>query len=96
MNLTFKSKINKIMDIALLNHRTEVAKLAQVVNNRHGTMYAIDVNRWGVSEPFSDPENSTIYRKSIDELAYDTFVSENEEMDHTHYPNAAYESIFDY
>ena len=87
------------MDLALLNHRTEVAKLAQVVNNRntHGKpMYAIDVNRWGVSEPFSDPENSTICRSSIAELAYDTFVSEDEEMDHTHYPNAAYESIFDY
>ena len=86
------------MDLAFLKHRTEVAKLAQVVNNRHThkPMWAIDVNRWGVSVPFSDPENSTIYRLSLDELAYDTFVSENEEMDHTHYPDAAYGSIFDY
>ena len=85
------------MDLAFLKHRTEVAKLAQVVNNRNGeTMYAIDVNRWGINEPFSDPESCTIYRFSIDKLAFDTFVSENEEMDHTHYPGAAYGSIFDY
>ncbi len=84
------------MDLALLKHRAEVAKLAQVVNYRNTTMYAIDVNRWGINEPFSDPESSTIYRGSIDELAYDTFVSEDEEMDHTHYPGAAPGSIFDY
>lgn len=84
------------MNFALLNHRTEVAKLAQVVNTYGKPMYAIDVNRWGVSEPFSYPENSTIYRSNLAELAYDTFVSEDEEMDHTHYPNSAYESIFDY
>ena len=84
------------MDIALLKHRTEVAKLAQVVNYRNTPMYAIDVNRWGISEPFSDAENSTIYRISLDELACDTFVSENEEIDHTHYPGAEYRSVFDY
>lgn len=87
------------MNFALLNHRTEVAELAQLVTNRNTygkPMYAIDVNRWGISEPFSDPENSTIYRSTLAELANDTFVSEDEEMDHTHYPNAAYESIFDY
>ena len=84
------------MNFALLNHRTKVAKLAQVVNYRNTPMYAIDVNRWGISEPFSDPENSTIYRRSIDELACDTFVGENEEIDHTHYQNAEYRSVFDY
>jgi len=87
------------MNFALLNHRTKVAELAQVVTNRNTygkPMYAIDVNRWGINEPFSDPENSTIYRSNLAELAYDTFVSEDEEMDHAHYPNAAYESIFDY
>ena len=83
------------MKRALLKHRAEVAKLAQVVNYRNTHMYAIDVNRWGLSEPFSDPENSTIYRSSIDELAYATF-SEDEKVDHTHYPGAAYRSIFDY
>ena len=84
------------MKRALLKHRAEVAKLAQVVNRHGETMYAIDVNRFGVSEPFSDPENSTIYRLSIDELARDTFFSENEEKDNTHYPSAEYRSIFDY
>ena len=87
------------MDFTLLNHRAKVARLAQLVNNRNTYgkhMYAIDVNRWGISEPFSDPENSTIYRSSLLELSYDTFVSEDKEMDYTHYPNAAYESIFDY
>ena len=85
------------MNFALLNHRTEVAKLAKIVTNRYEKpMYAIDVNRWGISEPFSDPENSTIYRSTLVELAKDTFVSEDEGMDHTHYPNAAYQSIFDY
>ena len=87
------------MNFALLNHRTEVAKLAQIVTNSNTyekPMYAIDVNRWGISEPFSDPENSTIYRSNLAELANDTFVSEDQEMDHTNYPNAAYESIFDY
>lgn len=87
------------MNFALLNHRTEVAKLAQIVTNRNTygkPMYALDINRWGISEPFSDPENSTIYRSTLAELANDTFVSEDEEIDYTHYPNASYESIFDY
>jgi len=84
---------------ALLNHRTKVASLAQVVNNRNTygePMYALDINRWGISEPFSDPENSTIYRSTLAEMAYDTFVSEDEELDNTHYTDAPYESIFDY
>ncbi len=85
-----------MMDIAFLKHRAEVAKLAQVVNTHGETMYAIDVNRYGISEPFSDPENSTIFRNSIEELARDTFMSEDDEMDHTHYPGAAYRSVFDY
>lgn len=69
------------MNFALLNHRTKVSKLAQIVTNKstHGKpMYALDVNRWGVGEPFSDPENSTIYRNTLVELANDTFISENE------------------
>ena len=88
------------MNFALLNHRAEVAKLARIVTNRstYGRpMYAIDVNRWGINEPFSDPENGTVYRNTLLELANDTFVSEEEEeMDYRHYPNAAYRSIFDY
>ena len=33
-------------------------------------MYAIDVNRWGISEGlFLIPENSTIYRSNLAELA---------------------------
>ena len=67
------------MNFALLNHRTEVAKLAQLVSNRTTggkPMYAIDVNYWGISEPFTDLENSTIYRSTLYELANDTFVSE--------------------
>ena len=85
--------------IERLNHKIEVTKLAQVVINKNTygkPMYAVDVNRWGVSEPFSDPENSTIYRSTLLELVNDTFVSEGEEMDHTHYPNAQYGSIWDY
>ena len=67
------------MNLAFLNHRREVAQLAQLVTNRQTygkPMYAIDVNRWGISEPFSDPENITIYRSTLYELANDTFVSE--------------------
>jgi hypothetical protein len=41
-------------------------------------------------------KTTTIYRNSLDELAAVTFVSENEELEHTHYPGAAYRSIFDY
>ncbi len=87
------------MNFTRLNHRAEVAKLAHVVTNRstYGRpMYALDVNSWGINEPFSDPENDTIYRDTLFELANDTFVSEEEEMDYSHYPNAPYESIFDY
>ena len=87
------------MNFALLNHRTEVAKLAQIVTNRNTNgkpMHAIDVSRWGISEPFSDPENDTFYRGTLFELANDTFVIEEEEMDYRHYPNAPYGSIFDY
>lgn len=57
-------------------HSAKVSKLAKKVTNRvtYGKeMYAIDVNRWGIYEPFSDPENDTIYRLTIKELAIDTF-----------------------
>jgi len=87
------------MNFALLNHRTEVAKLAEIVTNRNTygiAMYALDVNTWGVDKPFSDPENSTIYRRTLLELSNDTFVSEDEEMNYTHYPNAQHGSIWDY
>ena len=87
------------MNNALLNHRTEVLKLAEIITNRqtqNKPMYAIDVNRWGISEPFSDCENSTIYRDSIFELANDTFIDEDEEINEPHYANAPYESIHDY
>jgi len=89
----------KTMNFSLLNHRAKVAELAHVIANRATNgkpMYAIDASRWGISEPFSDPENFTLYRKTLFELANDTFVSEEEEMDCRHYPNAPYESIFDY
>lgn len=62
-------------------HSAKVAKLAKKVNNRvtrGKDMYAIDINRWGLYEPFSDPENDTIYRDSIEELAIDTFSYELE------------------
>ncbi|HHX78539.1 MAG TPA: hypothetical protein GX695_02165 [Acholeplasmataceae bacterium] len=59
-------------------------------------MYAIDVSIWGISKPFSDPENDTFYRKTLFELANDTFINEGSEMDYRHYQNAPYESIFDY
>jgi len=80
-------------------HKKKVADLAELLTNRQTygkPMYAIDVNRWGINAPFSDPENSTIYRDSIEELAYDSFVGDDEEIEHTHYPNAPYQSIFDY
>ena len=73
----FKQLNSKIMDFSALNHRSKVAKLAQKVTNRQGNpMYAIDVSRWGIFPPFSDPENATIYRKSIYMLAKDTFISQ--------------------
>jgi hypothetical protein len=87
------------MNNARLNHRAEVLKLAEIISNRqtqNKPMYAIDLNRWGISEPFSDCENSTIYRDSIFELANDTFIGEDEEMNEPHYENAQYESIHDY
>lgn len=79
-----------------INHRAEVSKLARIdIRNYKKPMYAIDINRWGISEPNSDCENNTIYRATIFELSNDTFVSQEEE-DHTHYPNAPYGSIWDY
>jgi len=87
------------MNNALLNHRTKVSELAEIITNaqtQNKPMYAIDINRWGVSEPFSDCENSTIYRDTIFELSNDTFISEDEEIAQEHYPNAPYGSIWDY
>ena len=87
------------MNQSLLNHRAEVAELSQIVTNnqtQNKPMHAIDVSRWGISEPFSDCENQTMYRDSLFELSKDSFVSENEEINEPHYPNAPYESIHDY
>ena len=87
------------MNNSLLNHRTEVSKLAQIVTNRqtqNKPMYAIDINRWGISEPFSDCENHTIYRDTISELSNDTFINYDEEINEPHYSSAPYESIWDY
>lgn len=81
---------------SIINHRDQVAKLAQLVEIRNGKrMLAIDVNRYGISAPFSDCENSTIYRSTIFQLSIDTILDESYE-NHSHYPNAPYGSIFDY
>jgi hypothetical protein len=77
-------------------HKVQVDKLAKLVDYYGKPMYAIDVNRWGISEAFSDPENHTIYRETKYQLAKDTFVGEDIDLDHTHYPEARYGSIFDY
>jgi hypothetical protein len=69
------------MNIPLLKHAREVRKLAILVTNRstyNRPMYAIDVNNWGISEPFSDPENDTIYRFTLRELINDTYMSDGE------------------
>jgi len=83
-----------------LNHRAEVAKLSQIVNDKrtyNKPMYAIDVDKWGISEPFSDPESGTIFRSTIFELANATFINEDEdEINEPHYSNAPYGSIWDY
>lgn len=87
------------MKNALISHREEVSKLAKIITNRQTLkpMYAIDINRWGISEPFSDCENTTIYRSTLYELANDTFDTfSEEETDHTHYSNAPEGSIWDY
>jgi len=77
-------------------HKTEVYKLAELVECQGRLLYAVDINRWGISAPFSDPENSTIYRDTKYQLALDTFMSEERETDNTHYPNSPYGSIWDY
>ena len=87
------------MTHALLNHRVEVAKLAQIISNnttQNKPCYAIDLNRWGISEPFSDCENQTMYRDTLFELSKDTFIDEDEEINEAHYPNTPYGSIWDY
>jgi hypothetical protein len=87
------------MNHTRLNYRTEVSKLAEIITNRqtqNKPMYAIDISRWGISEPFSDCENSTIYRDTIFELSNDTFSEEHEGGNDPHYPNAPYGSIHDY
>ena len=80
-----------------LNHRAKVLQLASIVNDKrtyNRPMFAIDVNNWGVSEPFTDCENSTIYRTNIFELANDTFI--DEDTSEPHYASASYGSIHDY
>ena len=87
------------MNTLLLNHTIEVSKLAEIITNRqtqNKPMYAVDVSRWGVSKPFTDCEYSTIYRDSIVELANDTFIDVDDEMNEPHYANATHESIHDY
>lgn len=81
-----------------IDHRLEVISLAQIIDDKRTNnkpLYAIDVNKWGVSAPFSDPENLTMYRETLTELIEDTFFDEDAEQE-PHYPNASYESIHDY
>jgi hypothetical protein len=76
-------------------HKKEVERLAKIVSDRYNRpAYAVDISRWGIDEPFSDPENDTIYRDSIEQLAKDTFIEDS--ISEPHYPNAPYGSIWDY
>ena len=79
-----------------IEHKLEVYSLAKLVECQGRLLYAVDINRYGVFAPFSDPENSTIYRETKHELALDTYISEEEEIDNTHYPDAPHGSIWDY
>ena len=76
-------------------HKTEVYKLAELVEYSGKLMYAVDVSRWGIFAPFSEPEYSTIYRESKYDLALATYSGEDEQ-DFTHYPDAPHGSIWDY
>jgi len=80
----------------IINHRVKVKKLSEQLKIRGKNMLSIDVNRWGISEPFSDPENSTIHRSNLFSLSVDTFKDDDYEINHQHYINAQYRSIHDY
>ena len=66
------------MKSELLKHREKVAKSAELIRNKSTNgvlMWAIDINSRGyISEPFSDPENLTIYRSTLSELSEDTLI----------------------
>jgi len=70
------------MTKAFLSHKRDVLKLAELVSNnrtQNKPMYAVDLCRWGISEPFSDCENMTMYRETILELAEASFISDDDE-----------------
>ena len=82
-----------------LNHRVKVLCFAEIITSRqtlNKPMFAIDVNRWGISSPFSDPESTTIYRNNLFELSSDTFIECDLESNEPHYANDPYASIHDY
>ncbi len=74
-----------------INHRQEVAEIAELTSKG----LAVDVGNWGITEPMSDPENTTIYRTCLFELSNATFDNRDEYCE-PHYPNAPYGSIWDY
>ena len=41
--------------------------------------YAIDINSYGITPYFDDPENATIYRDNIMEIAHELFNFDTEE-----------------
>jgi hypothetical protein len=78
-----------------INHRAEVSNLAELMPNRSvKMMLTVDINHWGITSPFSDPENSTIRRQNLFSLSTDTMPEDH--INEGHYPNASYGSIWDY
>ena len=57
-----------------INFKKTIQEYAKVLTSgRNKGMLAIDINPYGIAPYYDDPENGTIYRNSISELAHELF-----------------------
>lgn len=80
-----------------INHSQEVLEKSVFVKAKGS--FGVDINRYGVRPYMDDCENCTIFRETLYELSVDTrprHLDHDDEYCEPHYPNANYESIFDY
>jgi len=63
-----------------INFTAKVKEYATLLTSgRNKGMYAIDVNCYGIAPYYDDPENGTIFRNTISEMAHELFNFDTEE-----------------
>jgi len=63
-----------------INFTAKVKEYATLLTQgRNKGMYAIDINCYGIAPYYDDPENVTIFRDTISEIAHELFDFNTEE-----------------